>query len=215
MTLFDSLPGAMRLPALAGVAALCLAASGCIGATRVTAAEPPPVLCEASYSNFAWNPVVTFTGIAADGQILQFNSRYSSDLQGFGLLELALPDRPRPADIARRYVISSPTGRVVPGDVLRRILTLAEQAQRGTVTREQRGADMGANTLVCFVAVSDSGNLYDTVLIRSDGDWEERNTHPAAAELAALLDSLLADPAPAAPAPGESVPGEPAPAPAQ
>lgn len=213
MTLFNSPSGALRLLSLAGVAALCLAAGGCIGATRVTAAEPPPVLCEASYSNFAWNPVVTFTGIAANGQILRFSSRDSSDLQGFGLLELALPDRPRPADIARRYVISAPTGRLVPGDVLQRIVTLAAQARHGTVTREQRGADMGANTLVCFVAVSDSGNLYDTVLIRSDGDWEERNTHPAAVELAALLDSLLAEPAPAAP--GESVPGEPAPAPAQ
>jgi hypothetical protein len=177
--------------ALGGIAAVCAVVAGCVGTEPVRAAEPP-ILCESSYSNFAWTPTLMFTGIGEDGRIYRFSSQETTDLQGFALLDLALPERPRAADIARRYVISSPTGEVVPPDVLQRIAALAAEVRDGAVTREQRGADMGQSTLACFVPVSEGSNLFDNVVISSDGDWEERNTDPAAAELAELLTSLLA-----------------------
>jgi hypothetical protein len=178
--------------ASAGVAGVLSA--GCIPAGRAEAAQPP-ILCESSYSNFAWQPTLIFTGIGEDGRIYRFSSQETTDLQGFALLDLALPERPRAADIARRYVISSPTGEVVPPDVLQRIAALAAEVRDGRVTREQRGADMGQSTLACFVPVSEGSNLFENVVISSDGDWEERNTDPAAAELAELLTSLLEPPA--------------------
>jgi len=184
---------AIALVAVAGGAA----GAGCVATEPVRAAEPP-ILCEASYTNFAWTPVLIFTGITRDGQVLHFDSRENTELRGFSLLNLALPDRPRGTDIAHRYVISSPTGAVVPRAVLDRITELAAQARDGSVTREQRGADMGQRSLVCFVPLGDGSPRFETVLIRSDGDWEERNTHPAAAELAELLTPLL-DPGSGAP----------------
>lgn len=197
----ESLVGVRHAVALVGAAAVCAIVAGCIRAAPVTAAVPP-IICESSYSNFAWGGVVTYTGIADNGQVLHFDSRTAQGLQGFALLDLALPDRPRAAHLAHRYVVSSPTGAVVPPAVLDRIMALAEQVRDGEVTRESRGADMGQSTLECFVASSD-GRYFESIVLRSEGDWEMHNTDPAAPELIELLTSLLAsEPAPApAPAP--------------
>ncbi|MGF1625540.1 MAG: hypothetical protein ACFCVH_11705 [Alphaproteobacteria bacterium] len=187
--------GLRRTAALMIAAASCAAGLGCIPASPVTAAEQP-ILCESSYSNFAWAPTVIFTGIAGNGQVLHFDSRTADGLQGFSLLGLALPDRPRPADLAHRYVLSSPTGTVVPPEMLNRIAALAREARQGTISREPRGADMGQRTIECYVPTAD-GRAFHRVVIQSDGDWTMRNAHPAAAELAALLAPMLsAEPAP-------------------
>lgn len=149
----------------------------------------PPILCEMGHSNFATVGVLTFTGISSNGQVLAFDSR-TSGLGGFTLLDLALTDRPRAADLLHRYVISAPTGATVPAATLDRIATLTETIRNGAVSREPGGADIGQTTLECFVAMPE-GIRFQRVVIAGAGDWTLRNTHPDADELLNLLTGIL------------------------
>lgn len=149
----------------------------------------PPILCEMGHSNFATIGVITFTGIASNGQVLAFDSR-TSGLGGFTLLDLALTERPRAADLLHRYVISAPTGTRVPAETLDRIATLTMSVRSGTVSREPGGADIGQTTLECFVAMPE-GIRFQRVVVAGAGDWTLRNTHPQAEELLNLLTEIL------------------------
>ena len=174
---------------------VALGLTGCI--PPLAESEPlggvnQPIVCEQSYANFAWVPTVAFVGITGDGQLLTFDSRATSGVPGFSLLGLELPERPTIRDIAHRYVLARPTGQAVPQAAVDQLVSLAEQAADGEITREMVAADSGQLSLDCFVA-DPGGRSFRIIQIMSDGDLTVRNSSVAAAQLVTELNALFAD----------------------
>ncbi|HEX6038830.1 hypothetical protein, partial [Longimicrobium sp.] len=154
-------------------------------AERVAAAPAvPPFYCERSHTNRARS--YQHRGLYVDGDGAVFRFQHGRGDQA--LLRVPADSMTEQALLARFAPGRAPVDRVPAAEMARRYAQVLE-ARAGTQSpRQRRGADMGATVRRCFVP--DEGGIYREVPLRQTGDWESRNTAPAAAELSAWLDSL-------------------------
>ncbi|MEZ5668313.1 MAG: hypothetical protein R3F55_12910 [Alphaproteobacteria bacterium] len=170
---------------------LAAAAAGCAAAAAESVR--PPIVCEWASTNFAWGAQVTLRGIAADGRVLMYDSREPIGGGSVPVDDLMLSNLPTAADLTRRYAGAWPTNITVAETDLERLAELASAVAGGDVSREPNANDMGQSSLHCFVPADVDGS-YAVVTVVSHGDWEERNEHPDAPALAALIVQLLGMP---------------------
>lgn len=142
-------------------------------------------LLEHEYVNHAWG--YQHRGIVVTGDGAIFSYEWARD--DAPSIESDRPSKSG-ADLLEKYAHGRKELGTVGADTLALVRSLLNAAERGELTeKESRGADMGQSTRLAYRYASDN-QMYTQIFLRSDGDFEWRNTAPEAARLAEIIDAI-------------------------
>jgi hypothetical protein len=149
-------------------------------------------LCGREYVNHAWGYQRRGAVIDTSGNIWRYSFQSSPKA-------LVNPWSPKDArnmseeELKLRYNGATVSGEKIPVDEIARHMPLIAAAAKASPTDpKSAGADMGANTLYCYL-YDPKSRTYAEVMLDQKGDWESTNPSNAARTLASWVDGRIAN----------------------
>ena len=178
-----SAPSARSLAVTAAISAALIA--------RVSSQSPAVTdfYCENSYTNFAMGYQHAGTYVDGQGRVFAFGSESSDPT--VKPWQPKQPDSPTQAELEAKYKHDRRQVGTIDARKLTEVRRWLADARNGSLSKKaQRGADKGSIASQCWIREG-SPDGYHEVELAVDGDWNYRNTAPAAAELTRWLQSLM------------------------